>query len=203
MARDGIADLTYINPGYQPGRFPIIGAGELPFLISNAKGGSQAIDAWYRKYAAQGDEGREILPRLLPRSRLLPFREEEDHGAGRHQGHEDPAGACDHGHLRGAAWRHQRAIQRAGSARPSREGRCRSGHLPVGLGPAVRHRQGDQISHRRAALCDHLRLRVLAGHLQPDVGGAEEGDRRPLHQRMGIAGRRTVGRLRACRHCRS
>ena len=51
MARDGIADLTYINPGYQPGRFPIIGAGELPFLISNAKSGSQAIDAWYRAYA--------------------------------------------------------------------------------------------------------------------------------------------------------
>ena len=52
MARDGIADLTYINPGYQPGRFPIIGAGELPFLMTNAKGGTQALDAWYRKYAA-------------------------------------------------------------------------------------------------------------------------------------------------------
>jgi TRAP-type C4-dicarboxylate transport system substrate-binding protein len=52
MARDGIADVTYINPGYQPGRFPIIGAGELPFLMSNAKGGSQALDAWYRTYAA-------------------------------------------------------------------------------------------------------------------------------------------------------
>jgi TRAP-type C4-dicarboxylate transport system substrate-binding protein len=51
MARDGIADLTYINPGYQPGRFPIIGAGELPFLISDAKGGSMGLDAWYRKYA--------------------------------------------------------------------------------------------------------------------------------------------------------
>jgi TRAP-type C4-dicarboxylate transport system substrate-binding protein len=51
MARDGIADLTYINPGYQPGRFPIIGAGELPFLMTDAKGGSQAFDAWYRKYA--------------------------------------------------------------------------------------------------------------------------------------------------------
>ena len=51
MARDGIADLTYVNPGYQPGRFPIIAAGELPFLMSNAKGGTQAIDAWYRKYA--------------------------------------------------------------------------------------------------------------------------------------------------------
>jgi TRAP-type C4-dicarboxylate transport system substrate-binding protein len=53
MARDGIADVTYINPGYQPGRFPVIGAGELPFLVSGAKGGSQALDAWYRKYAAQ------------------------------------------------------------------------------------------------------------------------------------------------------
>src|ERR1700761_3802987 len=51
MARDGIADVTYVNPGYQPGRFPIIGAGELPFLISDAKGGSEGLDAWYRKYA--------------------------------------------------------------------------------------------------------------------------------------------------------
>jgi TRAP-type C4-dicarboxylate transport system substrate-binding protein len=53
MARDGIADVTYVNPGYQPGRFPIIGAGELPFLMSDAKGGSEALDAWYRKYAAR------------------------------------------------------------------------------------------------------------------------------------------------------
>src|SRR6202163_3403579 len=52
MARDGIADVTCVNPGYQPGRFPIIGAGELPFLMSDAKGGSMALDAWYRKYAA-------------------------------------------------------------------------------------------------------------------------------------------------------
>ncbi|MDR3420536.1 MAG: TRAP transporter substrate-binding protein [Xanthobacteraceae bacterium] len=52
MARDGIADLVYVNPGYQPGRFPIIAAGELPFLVGNARGGNRAIDAWYRKYAA-------------------------------------------------------------------------------------------------------------------------------------------------------
>jgi len=52
MARDGIADFSYVNPGYQPGRFPIIAAGELPFLFANAKGGSAALDAWYRKYAA-------------------------------------------------------------------------------------------------------------------------------------------------------
>jgi TRAP-type C4-dicarboxylate transport system substrate-binding protein len=52
MARDGIADFTYVNPGYQPGRFPIIAAGELPFLVGDAKGGIRAVDAWYRKYAA-------------------------------------------------------------------------------------------------------------------------------------------------------
>jgi TRAP-type transport system periplasmic protein len=53
MARDGIADLAYINPGYQPGRFPIVGVAEIPFLFSNGKSGSGAFDAWYRKYAAQ------------------------------------------------------------------------------------------------------------------------------------------------------
>jgi TRAP-type C4-dicarboxylate transport system substrate-binding protein len=52
MARDGIVDFAYVNPGYQPGRFPIIAAGELPFLVGQAKGGNRAIDAWYRKYAA-------------------------------------------------------------------------------------------------------------------------------------------------------
>jgi len=50
MTRDGIADFAYINPGYQPGRFPVIAGAELPFLVGNAKGGSAAIDAWYRKY---------------------------------------------------------------------------------------------------------------------------------------------------------
>jgi TRAP-type C4-dicarboxylate transport system substrate-binding protein len=51
MARDGIADVTYVSPGYQPGRFPIFDAGNLPFMLANAKGGSAALDAWYRNYA--------------------------------------------------------------------------------------------------------------------------------------------------------
>src|SRR5258708_1700763 len=53
MARDGIADVVFVNPGYQPGRFPVIGAGELPFLVKNATDGTQAVDEWYRKYAAR------------------------------------------------------------------------------------------------------------------------------------------------------
>jgi TRAP-type C4-dicarboxylate transport system substrate-binding protein len=63
MARDGIADVTWINPGSQPGRFPIIAAGELPFHITNAKGGSKAIDAWYREYAAE--EMSEVYPCMV------------------------------------------------------------------------------------------------------------------------------------------
>jgi len=53
MARDGIAELTWVNPGYQAGRFPLFAAGELPFLMKDAGGGSAALDAWYRKYAAK------------------------------------------------------------------------------------------------------------------------------------------------------
>ncbi len=52
MARDGIVDFAYVNPGYTPGRFPIIAGAELPFLINNAKQGSRALDEWYRPYAA-------------------------------------------------------------------------------------------------------------------------------------------------------
>ena len=52
MARDGIADVTYVSPGYQPGRFPIIDAGNLPFMMADGKGGTGALDEWYRKYAA-------------------------------------------------------------------------------------------------------------------------------------------------------
>ena len=53
MARDGIADVAFVNPGYQPGRFPIIAAGELPFLFKDGHTGSEALDAWYRQYAAR------------------------------------------------------------------------------------------------------------------------------------------------------
>jgi TRAP-type transport system periplasmic protein len=52
MARDGIADITYVNPGYQPGRFPIIAIGQMPFMFGDARKGTAALDSWYRKYAA-------------------------------------------------------------------------------------------------------------------------------------------------------
>jgi TRAP-type C4-dicarboxylate transport system substrate-binding protein len=50
MTRDGLVDFGLANPGYQPGRFPIIAAGELPFLIGNGRGGSAAMNSWYAAY---------------------------------------------------------------------------------------------------------------------------------------------------------
>jgi TRAP-type C4-dicarboxylate transport system substrate-binding protein len=52
MARDDIADIAYVNPGYQPGRFPIIAIGQTPFMFGDARKGTAALDSWYRKYAA-------------------------------------------------------------------------------------------------------------------------------------------------------
>lgn len=51
MVRDGIADVGYVSPGYQPGRFPFINAAQLPFTVANATGGTAAVDGWYREYA--------------------------------------------------------------------------------------------------------------------------------------------------------
>jgi TRAP-type C4-dicarboxylate transport system substrate-binding protein len=58
MARDAIADIAHVNPGYEPGRFPIVGAVELPFIFSNSKEGSAAIDTWYRRHA--GTEMKDV-----------------------------------------------------------------------------------------------------------------------------------------------
>lgn len=57
MAAKGIADVAYINVGYQPGRMLVANAIQLPFLVTNADGGSRAFDEWYRGYAAKDMPG--------------------------------------------------------------------------------------------------------------------------------------------------
>ncbi len=51
MVKRGIADFGLINPGYTPGRFPVIAASDLPFMISDAHGAAIALTAWYKPYA--------------------------------------------------------------------------------------------------------------------------------------------------------
>ena len=53
MARDGIATMAWVSPGYQAGRFPMFAAGEMPFLMDAPGPASAAFDAWYRPYAVK------------------------------------------------------------------------------------------------------------------------------------------------------
>jgi len=57
MTQSGIADVAYINVGYQAGRLPVANAIQLPFLVAEAGNGSRAFDEWYRKYAAKDMPG--------------------------------------------------------------------------------------------------------------------------------------------------
>jgi TRAP-type transport system periplasmic protein len=51
MVKRGIADIGLINPGYTPGRFPVVGTIDLPFIISDALKGAPAMTRFYAKYA--------------------------------------------------------------------------------------------------------------------------------------------------------
>jgi TRAP-type C4-dicarboxylate transport system substrate-binding protein len=58
MARDGIADMTWVSPGYQAGRFPVFAASELPFMMANPGGGSAALGRLVPQAGWHRDEGR-------------------------------------------------------------------------------------------------------------------------------------------------
>ena len=51
MTRDGIVDIGYVNPGYQAGRFPTYSLIEIPFHMSDAVAGAQALHEWYASIA--------------------------------------------------------------------------------------------------------------------------------------------------------
>jgi TRAP-type transport system periplasmic protein len=53
MVKRGVADVGLINPGYTPGRFPIAGVMDLPFLSTGAYKAMPAMVRFYRKYAAK------------------------------------------------------------------------------------------------------------------------------------------------------
>lgn len=57
MARDGIADVSHISTGYEPGRLPVASLSQLPYMMTNATGGSRAFDEWYRRYVAKDAPG--------------------------------------------------------------------------------------------------------------------------------------------------
>ncbi|MAZ17215.1 TRAP transporter substrate-binding protein [Oricola sp.] len=53
MTRDGIADIGYVNPGYNAGRFPVFELVGVPFLGKDGANAAKAIHEWYLDYAAK------------------------------------------------------------------------------------------------------------------------------------------------------
>ena len=55
LVEDGVADLAFIVPGYNPGVFPGVTVGELPFVVTSAKAGSQAMWSVFEQGLLDGD----------------------------------------------------------------------------------------------------------------------------------------------------
>ena len=180
MARDGIADLTYVSPGYQPGRFPIIDAGNLPFMVSNAKEGTGALDEWYRKYAEKEMKDVKFCFAFFHDPGSFHSKTKKIVVPGDIKGMKiRPA------HATMATWITQLGGTNVQSSAPEvrdilDKGVADAVTFPWGSIAAVRHRQGDEISHGRAALCDQLRVDHEQGEVRTDVADAEKSDRRPL-----------------------
>ena len=146
--RDGIVDISHVNPGYEPGRFPIVAAVELPFLFTNAKEGSAAMDAWYRRYADREMKDVRYCLAFRARSRHVPFRAARkctlptDMSGMKFR----PPNAVIANWMT-LAWRAQRPGRGTGNPRRIGKGRCRWRGFAVGFDGSVRHRQGHASIH--------------------------------------------------------
>jgi TRAP-type C4-dicarboxylate transport system substrate-binding protein len=63
QVRDGVVDVVWTLPSYTAGRFPIISVFELPFMVSDAKATSQAVQEFAETYAMA--EFAEVHPLLF------------------------------------------------------------------------------------------------------------------------------------------
>lgn len=50
---DGVVDLAWVVPGYTPGRFPITGVFELPFMVSRAQPTSRALQRFSEQWLVE------------------------------------------------------------------------------------------------------------------------------------------------------
>jgi TRAP-type C4-dicarboxylate transport system substrate-binding protein len=60
QAKDGVADIVWTLPGYTAGRFPLVEAFELPFMMRSYEGTSRALWDWVQ--ANDQAEFREVHP---------------------------------------------------------------------------------------------------------------------------------------------
>ncbi|CAN5147174.1 TRAP transporter substrate-binding protein [soil metagenome] len=61
QVKNGVADVVWTGPGYSAGRFPIIEAFELPFMVTDATSSSKALWKFYQQYAQQEFAAYKVL----------------------------------------------------------------------------------------------------------------------------------------------
>lgn len=61
QVKNGVADVVWTAPGYSAGRFPVIEAFELPFMVSDALSGSRGVWKYYQQNAQQEFAGFKVL----------------------------------------------------------------------------------------------------------------------------------------------
>ena len=197
MARDGIADVTYVSPGYQPGRFPIFDAANLPFMMANAKGGTEALDDWYRSYAAT--EMKDV-------KYCFAFTHDPGSFHSRTKKIVVPADIKDM-KIRPAHAPIASLVTSLGGTNVQAAAPEVRDILEKGVADAVTFPWGsvilfgiDKVTkyHMEAALyTTGFRLGDEQGHLRGNVAVAAEGDRQPLQSGMGGEDSGALGRFRA------
>ena len=63
QVRDGVVDLVWTLPGYNAGRFPLVGLFELPFMVGTAEATSQAVQAFAERHLQE--EFGDVRPLLF------------------------------------------------------------------------------------------------------------------------------------------
>ncbi len=198
MARDGIADVTYVNPGYQPGRFPLIAVGQIPFTFADADKGTIALDTWYRKHAAKEMKDTHFCFAFI-------------HDPGAYHGKKKVVAPED---IKGMKIRPAQStigqmVTMLGGTNVQASAPEARDVLERGVADGIFFPWGSMFlfgldkvtkySDGRAALFDRVHLFDEQGEVRCHVAGAEEDHRQPLHHRMGGEGLQAVERLRGSR----
>ena len=61
QVKNGVADVVWTGPGYSAGRFPVIEAFELPFMVIDSTSSSKALWKFYQKNAQQEFASYKVL----------------------------------------------------------------------------------------------------------------------------------------------
>ncbi len=202
MARDGIAEVTFISVGIQTGRLPIAEGGNLFFLHNNGDAGSRAYDAWYRKYAAQEMKDVKFCFGFV-------------HDPGTFFSKKAVRVPAD---LKGVKVRSSNSqtsdlltdigAVNVNLAAPEMRAGLKSGVVEAVMGPwksNILFGLDKVVTFATDMNLYTTSFAVLAqqGGLREDVGGAEKGHGRTLLQPMGRRNRQDLGRLRSSRTSRT